>query len=403
MSVSGIQTTSTLTYARWAKYLPEYIRAAAFERLYDSLAMGNVIPDERMSDLWRSSSINLEFLSELEPGTETIPEDLDVRGNALRDASFEITPTSRFGLIEASEKLMNSAGTNYASERFYILGQHHARTIDLIAQERALTGSMVVRAAARTSLDAGTAGHLLSYANFTAATVNLQDKQVPGFRDADRTMWFAIMHPFAFADLRNSTPILQTAQYQKANIILKYELGELGPFKLIVSPNAKVFYGGGAANASAIETTLNGAVKALDKTIVVAANTNIDVGDYIMIGTHETGDTHYATNERVSVTSVASTTIGVAGGGPNGGLKYDHASGVAVSNDDNVATVVFGGPRSLAKVYDPQVGEYGEVLPPKRVGALDHIYQLGWKWYGNYSRWNESMLIRQEVAVSNDA
>ena len=403
MPVSGIQTTSNLSSARWAKYLPDYVRAAQFERVYDAFAMGAVVPDERMSDLFRSSSINLQFLSELEPGTATIPETLDVSASAMRDATFQITPTSRFGLIEASEALMNQSGTNYASERFYMLGKHHAMTLDLIANNLANQGGSVTRSAARTSLDAGTAADRLTASVFTNAQSILMDKQVPGFLDAGRLMWFAIMHPFAHADLRADTPILTTGEYQKANIILKHELGELGPFKIIVTPNAKVFYGGGAANGSAIETTLNGAVSALAKTVVVAANTNIDVGDFVMIGTHETGDTHYPTNERVQVVSVNSTTIGVSGSGPNGGLRYDHAHGDAVSNDDSVASVTFGGPKSLAKVYDPMVGEYGEVLPPDRVGALKHIFQLGWKWYGNYSRWNESYLLRREVSVSADA
>lgn len=403
MPVSGFQTTSNLTNATWAKYVEEYIRAAEFERVYDALSMDNVIPDSSMGDLYRSSSVNLEFLSDLEPGTATIPESLDVTSTAQRDATFQITPTSRFGLIEASEKLMNTAGTNYGMERMYALGKHHAMTLDLIANNLANQGGSVHRSAARTSLDAGTSADLLTAAKVGNIEANLMDKQVPAFTDAGRAMWFLFMHPFAHTDLRASTPIIQTGQYQKANIILKHELGELGPFKLIVTPNAKMFYGGGAANASAIETTLNGSVNALAKTIVVASASNIDVGDFIMIGTHETGDTHYETNERVQVVSVSSTTIGISGSGANGGLRFDHASGVAVSNDDSVASVVAGGPKSLAKVYDPTVGEYGEVLPPEKIGALKHINQMGWKWYGNYSRWNESYLYREEVAVSADA
>ena len=403
MPVSGIQTTSNLSSATWAKYVEEYQRAAEFERVYDALAMENVIPDARMGDLYRSSSINLEFLSDLEPGTATIPETLDVSASAQRDATFQITPTSRFGLIEASERLMNTAGTNYGMERMYALGKHHAMTLDLIANNLANQGGSVHRSAARTSLDAGTAADLFTATKVANIEANLLDKQVPGFMDAGRLVWFIFAHPFAFTDLRASTPIVQTGEYQKANIVLKHELGELGKFKLIISPNVKMFYGAGAANSSAIETTLSGSVNALAKTIVVASASNIDVGDFVMIGTKETGDTHYETNERVQVVSVASTTIGVSGSGANGGLRYDHASGATVSNDDSVASVLAGGPKSLAKVYDPITGEYGEILPPEKIGALKHVSQMGWKWYGNYSRWNESYLFREEVAVSADA
>jgi hypothetical protein len=245
----------------------------------------------------------------------------------------------------------------------------------------------------------------LAAGTFDKATADLQTFKVPGWVDpvSGQPKWFAIMHPYAFADLRTSSPITTISQYQKASILLAHELGELGPFKIVVTPWAKTFWGGGAANASALVTTLNGAVNALATSIVVAANTNIDVGDRVMIGTHETGSTHYPTNEIVTVTSVNSTTIGIAGEGANGGFRFDHASGAAVSNDDNVGTVVFGGPESLTKVYDPTVGEYGDVVGPKKQGILEHLYTLGWKWYGTYSRPIENRILRYEVAFGRDA
>lgn len=401
MTVNAVQVTSNLTNARFTKYLPDYIRAAMFNRVYDALS---TVPEDN-ANLYRSSSIVLNFLSDLEPGTTEIPEDQDVSPVGFRDATATITPTSRWNAIEASEKLMNQAGTNYAQERFELLGKNMMESVDLVAQAVATKGALRYAGAARTSLDAGTAGHLLAAGTFDKATADLQTFKVPGWEDpaSGQPKWFAIMHPYAFADLRTSSPITTISQYQKASILLSYELGELGPFKIVVTPWAKVFWGGGAANTSAIETTLNGAVNALAKTVVVAANTNIDVGDRVMIGTHETGSTHYSTNEIVTVTSVNSTTIGVAGEGANGGLRFDHASGESVSNDDNVGTVVFGGPESLTKIYDPEVGEYGDVVGPKKEGLLDHLYTLAWKWYGTYDRPIENRILRYEVAFGRDA
>lgn len=402
MSVPGVQITSNLTNARWAKYLADYIRAAKFARVYDALSRP---VGANMADLYRSSSIVMNFLSDLEPATSAIPENTDVSPVSFRDATTSITPTSRYNAIEVSEVLMNSAGTNYAMERFELLGKNMMESVDLLAQASATQGSLVNRTAARASLDAGSATHRLTAGAFINATADLQTYKVPGWEDPKSGMpkWFAIMHPYAFADLRDDTDITAISQYQNASILLRYELGELGPFKLIVTPWAKTFWGAGAANGSAIETTLNGAVNALATSIVVASATNIDVGDRLLIGTHETGNTHYANNEIVTVTSVASTTIGVAGEGANGGLRFDHASGAAVSNDDNVGTVVFGGPESLMKVYDPQVGEFGQVVGPKREGMLDQFVTLGWKWYGAYARPIENRVIRQEVSFSRDA
>ncbi len=403
MPQTGPQTTSNLSNARWAKYLPEYMRAAEFERSYDLFSEGAVVPDERMQDLSRSSTVNLNFIGDMEPGEDTIPQSLDVPSQAVRDATVSITPTSRYGLIEASELLMNSASTNYANERFYTLGKNHAETVDLVAKNKATQAGSVSRAAARASLDAGTATHRLSRTTFMNAASDLMTKKVPAFLNGGRRIWSAVMPPYAFDDLLSSTGILETGEYQKASIILACELGELGRFKLMVTPWAKTLYSAGAANGTAVGTTLNGAVNQLAKTIVVTSATNCTVGNWITIGTLETANTHYKTNERVQIIGVNSTTLTISGEGANGGLRFDHASGETVSNADNVGTVVFGGPMSLAKVYDPVTGEYGEVLPPDRVGALKHIYQLGWKWYGQYEVWNESYLLRQEVSFSRDA
>lgn len=402
MTVSGMQLTSNLTNARWAKYLPAYIRAGKFARVYDVLSKP-VGAD--MANLYRSSSIVLNFLSDLEPATVTIPENADVTPVSFRDATASITPTSRYNAIEVSELLMNSSGTNYAEERFALLGKNMMESVDLLAQAAATQGSLKGTLTARTSIDAGTAAHRLNTAMFINATADLQTNKVPGWEDpaSGTPKWFAIFHPYAFADLRDDADITAISQYQKASILLQYELGELGPFKLIVTPWAKVFWGGGAANASAVETTLNGAVNALATSVIVAANTNIDVGDRLMIGTHETGNTHYSNNEVVTVSSVNSTTIGVIGEGANGGLRFDHAHGAAVSNDDGVATAVFGGPESLMKVYDPQVGEFGAVVGPKREGMLDQFSTLGWKWYGAYARPIENRIVRYEVSLSRDA
>jgi hypothetical protein len=122
-----------------------------------------------------------------------------------------------------------------------------------------------------------------------------------------------------------------------------------------------VCWAAGAANASAISTTLSAASAAGATSITVASATNIDVGDWIDVGTAQTGNESDATivTEGAYVKSVSGTTIGVVGSGPLGGLRYAHASAIAVSNADSVHLATFGGPNSLAKVYSGELGEYG--------------------------------------------
>ena len=143
----------------------------------------------------------------------------------------------------------------------------------------------------------------------------------------------------------------------------------------------------------------------MDKTIDVASATNLSAGTWLTIGTEETGTTFYPTNERVRYISESGTTITIVGSGVNGGLRYDHASGVAVRNADSVYPVLCGGPNSIAKAYasDMGNGEYGQVVGPNVQGLLDQFISLGWKWYGGFSIISENWLVRLEVTSAFDA
>jgi hypothetical protein len=284
-------------------------------------------------------------------------------------------------------------------------------TVDLLARDLACAGDLWRSYAqtARTSLDAAT-NYYLTSSVFNAVAADLQTLKVPAMVDGGQEKWIAIIHPYALTDFLASTDILAVGEYQKSNIVLGQELGEYGKFKIVCSPWAKVFWGGGNTAGTAIETTIaaedgtTDANDALDTHIEVAANTNMSAGKRVMIGTHETGSTHYPTNEIVTITAVSSTTITVVGEGANGGLRFKHEIGEAVSNDDNVGCAVFGGPSSLVKVWDTNMdNEFGTVVGPKKQGLLDQFESLGWKFYGNYGRPIESRIYRYEHTFSRDA
>ncbi len=398
----NIQTTSNLSSSIRTKYASKYIEAAQFARFYDRLA--TPIGKEGVEQAsFLANSVQVNFLSDMPPGTSTLSQLQDVTPTVLGEATATISPTSRWGLLQWAEAIELMAYTNYGETRFRVLGKNQAESVDLLAQIAALQGGVVHRAAARASLDAGTAGHRLTDTVISIIDAKLQSLKCPAYIEGNRGMWLALMHPYVFHDIRLGGNIVSVAQYQRADIALNFELGSVGPFKLVSSAWAKSFWSAGADNTSNIATTLNGAVAALAKTIVVADATNIDVGDYLSIGTEETANTFYETNERVLATTVSGTTIGVAGEGANGGLRFAHDSGVAVRNADTVFPVAFGGPYSLAKLYDSGVGEYGELVGPRRSGSLDQFGHIGWKYYGDYGRWVESWILRGEFASSLEA
>jgi hypothetical protein len=143
--------------------------------------------------------------------------------------------------------------------------------------------------------------------------------------------------------------------------------------------------------------------QALSTTIEVASASNIDVGDWLVLGTEETGNTFDETMERVKYVSTSSTTITVVGSGPNGGLLNDHVVGTPVRNADSVYPVLFGSPYSMVKLYDTVTGEFGTPVGPEEGGTVKQFRTLGWKFYGGYGRARENCLVRGEYSTSLEA
>jgi len=404
----AIQTVSTagngqaLDSAVRTRYLADYIRGARYARLYDQFATP---VGQDMSRLARGSSVTLNFLGDMEPGTSAISEVVDITPQVLEDSTTSITPTSRAEALQSSELLMLQAYTNYGQERFYALGKNMMETVDLQAQAAALSGDIVLRAAARASLDAGTSTHRADDSVFRDAHTRLITLKTPGWEMEMGPTWGAAMHPAVYHDVREGGNVVEVAKYSQPEILLRWELGMLGPFKLIVSPWAKVFGGAGLDASDVIATTLTAAASALDKTITLATVTHLDDASqkWFTIGTEETDSTHYATNERVLFISHAAGVASIVGEASNGGLRFDHAAGTAVRNADSVYTIVFGGPQSLAKVYQPSIGEYGEVVGPERTGLAKQFISMAWKWYGGYGLIAQNRIVRAEVSSSADA
>ena len=399
-----IQNVTNLSDSVRARYLSDYDAAAEMVRLYDQIAYP-VASD--MSRVARGSSVVIPFVSDMTPGTSTISESADITPQALADTTTSVTPTSRGEALQASELLMLQAYTDYGAERFRAVGKNAMESIDLLAQAVACKGDLRIGDAARATLDAGSTGHRAHDGLFTEASTMMSTLKCPGFPVKGGEAFAAIMHPAAYHDLREGGNVVAVGQYQQAEIILNYELGALGPFRLVVSPWAKVFGGAGAntSSESVIATALACHATALDTSITVTCVLHLDTAgdEYFTIGTEETGSTHYPTNEIVRYISHAAGVMTIVGEAANGGIRFAHASGAAVRNADNVYTIVFGGPKSLAKVYQPSVGPFGTVVGPKMDGIVDQFVTLGWKFYGNYGIVSQNRLVRAEVSASSQA
>lgn len=404
------QTSVNLTNAVGTRYSLAYQRAAEVARLYDQLAVPVDAPQfelEQRRGLGTSYTFN--FISDMTPSTQSISEDSDIATQLLRDATATITPGSLADGLRWTQLLDLSVFTDYNAARYEVLGRNMMESVDNKAKAAALQGSLVNRAVARASLDAGTATHNWTEAGIWTAMAMAESLKCPPYVDfRGRSMYLAIAHPDAYYDLFHGGNIVSAAIYGGAGagaVLFNGELGEIANCKLIISASAKVFGAAGADNASSMNTgsgyTLSQAENALNTSIHITTATNDSAGRFLTIGTEETANTHYDDNERVRYVSGTTTAV-IVGQGSNGGIRFDHASGTTVMNNDSVYPVAYGSPKSLVKIYAKEVGEFGQVVGPKLEGTVEQFTTLGWKWFGAYGRMAENYLVRGEYSSSLD-
>ena len=399
-----LQTTSYLTNAYGTRYTQRYQRAAKERRLYDQLAMPVGAPQfdlEQRRGMGETYTFN--FASDLEPGVTAISETADIVPQVINDATSTITPTSRGEAIKWSQLVDLQAYTDFVAFRAEKVGENAMESIEVLARAAALQGSLVSREAVRASLDAGTAANRWTDAYFWKAAIKLQDLKCPQFVDQKgRSMWVAIAHSDAYYDLFSGGNIVSAATYQDIDILLKGEVGEIANFKIVASPFAKVFLSAGADHGTNSDYVSSAAASALDKTIGITTATNVASGRFLSIGTEETGNTFYPTNERVDHVSGTTTSV-IVGSGANGGLRFAHANASGVRNADSVYPVAYGGPKSIVKVFANEVGEFGQLVGPKPDGLANQWQSLAWKFFGGYGRYAENTILRGEYASSLDA
>lgn len=398
-----IQTTSNLSNAVRAKYDSEYLEALMLRRVYDmyAVAIGETLRKLEQG-AWLASSYVYNFLSDMTPSTSAISQTVDIIPQVLRDATGSISPTSRADALQWSEALDLQEYTGYGSARFKAVGKNEMESVDLLAQAAALTGGLVKRPAARASLDAGTTGHRFTDTVIAQMAARVKQLKCPTF---DNGSLMVTVHTDAFYDLLQGGNVVTIAQQVRPEILMQQKLAQWGDFMINPTPWAKIFGAAGADNASSVATTLGAAANALATTITVASASNIVAGQQLTIGTEETANTFYPTNEIVFVDDsyTSGTSIPIIGEGANGGLRFDHASGAAVRNADNAYPAVFGGQASLVHVYAEEIGQYGSTPILKESGVVNQFSTLGWKYYGNYGLVADNYIARGEYSSSLQA
>ncbi|MHA2377012.1 MAG: hypothetical protein ACXAB9_12660 [Candidatus Thorarchaeota archaeon] len=159
-----VQTTSNLSNSIRTQYIADYLDRIYGQRLYDQIAapIGGISPEQAI----QGSTVQVDYLSSMALGTSTISQTADMTPQILYDTTASTSVTSRGEALQWSENLDIQVYTDYAMRRIAKIADNALESIEVIANAAATQGTFVERAAARASLDAGTASHRASDAFF---------------------------------------------------------------------------------------------------------------------------------------------------------------------------------------------------------------------------------------------
>src|SRR5215472_6598748 len=231
----------------------------------------------------RGISQNFPIIESLQPNPVVLDELIDVAPQQMRGSEVVVTLSEYGNCIEVTKFLVATAYADVYKQAAYINGYNLAESYDYIARAVFGQGSRVFFQNNHTARNqfAGltvTADQLtIKFIEFLSV-IGARSAKMPLYEDGATATG---LHPFVFYDLMQDTTnggLRTMAQYSHPEILFNGEMAYWGGLRMVVTANAKGFWGAGAAPASAVATTLASAANPGDTTISVAAGTNITVG-----------------------------------------------------------------------------------------------------------------------------
>ena len=358
----------------------------------------------------RGISQNFPIIESLQPNPVVLDELIDVAPQQMRGSEVVVTLSEYGNCIEVTKFLVATAYADVYKQAAYINGYNLAESYDYIARAVFGQGSRVWFQNKHTARNQY-AGQTVTADQMTIRFIELlslvaaRSAKMPLYEDGAVA---TALHPFVFYDLMQDTTnggLRTMSQYSHPELLFNGELAYWGGLRMIVTANAKGFWGAGAAVASPVATTLSAAANPGDTSITVASATNITVGSWLAIqDATEPGNTWSDSNELFMVTGVAGSVItGFAldpGPGDAAGLRFAHASGAAVNNANSVYPVPVFGPNSVTKAASDWTGPYGETVVTGPFDRLGRFLTFGWYGIEGYSRTRNAWLFRGEVGAS---
>jgi N4-gp56 family major capsid protein len=358
----------------------------------------------------RGSSQNFPIIESMPPNFTVLDELIDVSPNQMRGSEVPVTLSEFGGAIEVTKFLVATAYADVYKQAAYVNGYNLAESIDYIARAVFGQGSRVWFQNNHTARNQF-AGQTVAADTLTIRFLELlamiaRSVKMPLYEDGAIA---TAVHPFVLYDLMQDTTnggLRTMSQYSHPEILFNGEIAYWGGNRLIVSSNAKAFWGAGAAGSPAVATTTTVAINPGDTSITVASATNIAIGQWLAIvdAAEPVGSAWTDTNELFRVTGIAGSVISGfcldPGPGDLGGFRWPHASGVAVNNNNSVYPMPMFGPNSVTKAASSWTGPYGETVVTGPFDRLGRFLTFGWYLIAGYNRTRQAWLFRGEVGSS---
>lgn len=355
----------------------------------------------------KGSSYQFPIIENNQPQTGTLSEYEDVVSQQMRANSITVTLAEYGGAIDLTRFVTLVSYSEPLEQAAQINGYTMAESIDIIARAVAGQGGRQFFINGNTARS-GITGQSVAADRLTPAFIELlgllsRNIRMPLYEDGSVC---TIIPVFPFYDLLQATGIRDMAVRQTPEMLFNGEMAYWGGMRIVVTANAKAFWGEGAASAATVNTTLSSAAAVGDSTLALASGTNVTVGDWIAIrDASESGNTWSDTNELFRVTDATSTTapIGFAldpGPGDAGGLRYAHASGTVARDHNSVYPLIIVGPNSLTKAASSFTGPYGVTVTSGPFDKLGRFFTFGWYLVAGYARTRTGWIMRGEVGSS---
>ncbi len=362
----------------------------------------------------RGSTLNFPILESGQPTATALDELADVVPQQMRVAEAIITLGEYGGAVEVTKFASATSYADIYEQAAFFNGYSMAESVDNIVRQVACQGTRQFFQNARTARS-GFAGQATAADRITTSFIEFltvlmaRSTMMPLYEDGSVC---TIMHPFVFFDLLQAADPRAMAIRLTPEVLFNGELAYWGGMRIIVSSNAKAFWGAGATATSSLVSTLASACSPGDTTLFLTSVTNLVVGDWLnIIDAAETGNTWTDTNETFRVTRVGTSGAGgtgidgfalVPGPGDNGGVRYAHAALTVVNDNNSVYPIPVLGPNSITKYYSDLTGPWGETLVVGPLDRLGRFKTLGWYLISGWGRARNVWLLRGEVGSSTN-